>query len=263
MGTFYDPRALGAECDTCPLNGLHNPVPARGPQNAKILLLGEAPGRKEIERGKAFVGDSGRMLYDLFAEAWRLLPPGIPRVRVDDIRIVNTIEHKPPGGDIQAYLTSLRNKNLEEKRRHRLKLKELRSKGITAKELKIMVTEGVDPRLPPPPKIIRSPVEACWPRVRRELRGRAVIIPVGALALSVLDKKRTKILRWRGSPFRLDPGIFNDNDVATSKITTGGVRGVRIEDHVRPVDGGHRMVGRGRTDGRTVQPLFDRRDPGG
>ena len=262
----YDPRALGALCDICPLKDVHVPVPARGPKNAKVMILGEAPGRNEILQGKAFVGDSGRMLPDLLSEAHRLLPPGIPKVKMSDIRIVNTLEHKPSSGDIMKYLSGLKAKNADERKRYSEALKDLRSRlKLSAKELKLLVAEGSDPRLPSSPVVIPSPVDCCWPRVWREIQGRAVIIPVGALALSVLDPKRSKILRWRGSPFRLDPNILSghettgsDNGLRSgSDRVHGDVRGVRSTDHVRAGDRGDQgVVGSGPSRG-IMRPLFD------
>ena len=44
-------------------------VISRGNENAKIMLIGEAPGKLENEIGKPFVGKSGQQLNDLLSKA--------------------------------------------------------------------------------------------------------------------------------------------------------------------------------------------------
>jgi len=69
----YDPRAFGARCDECPLKGRHTPVPptwaSGGPGQTKLIVIGEGPGRMEIQEGRPFVGPSGSMLTKLLIDA--------------------------------------------------------------------------------------------------------------------------------------------------------------------------------------------------
>lgn len=69
----YDPKAHGALCDECPLQGRHVPVPptsARGGvANTKLIIIGEGPGRMEIAIGKGFVGPSGQFLDKLLGRS--------------------------------------------------------------------------------------------------------------------------------------------------------------------------------------------------
>lgn len=58
-----------------------------GNLDSKIVLIGEAPGRKEDESGLPFVGSSGRLLDKLLAAA------GLVR---DDIFIANILKCRPP-----------------------------------------------------------------------------------------------------------------------------------------------------------------------
>lgn len=44
-------------------------VEGSGPWDARILLLGEAPGKRELEQGRPFVGPAGRVLDELLVEA--------------------------------------------------------------------------------------------------------------------------------------------------------------------------------------------------
>lgn len=55
------PKAPFAECHLCPL--VNQPcVPSHLPKNAKILVIGEAPGREEVAHRQPFVGPSGQLL---------------------------------------------------------------------------------------------------------------------------------------------------------------------------------------------------------
>lgn len=58
------------------------------PPGARLLLLGEAPGAREDETGRPFVGRSGQLLDELLAEV------GGDRART---AVVNTLKCRPPG----------------------------------------------------------------------------------------------------------------------------------------------------------------------
>ena len=58
-----------------------------GNLDSKIVLIGEAPGRKEDESGLPFVGSAGKLLDDLLNEV------GLVR---DDLFIVNILKCRPP-----------------------------------------------------------------------------------------------------------------------------------------------------------------------
>lgn len=78
-----------AVCTRCELHrGATNAVPGEGSPNARILLIGEAPGFHEDTQGKPFVGNSGKFLTDLLAKA------GLSR---EDVFITNVVKHRPPG----------------------------------------------------------------------------------------------------------------------------------------------------------------------
>jgi DNA polymerase len=54
-------------CKKCDLwENRINAVPGEGPENAKILFIGQAPGRNENLQGKPFVGMAGKFLDKLF-----------------------------------------------------------------------------------------------------------------------------------------------------------------------------------------------------
>jgi uracil-DNA glycosylase family 4 len=70
----YDPAVYGARCDICPiaLSGNKNPVPPlelSDRSKVRLIIVGEAPGRKEQSIGSPFVGPSGRLVDRMFEDA--------------------------------------------------------------------------------------------------------------------------------------------------------------------------------------------------
>src|ERR1700746_1513799 len=51
------------ECTRCPLHESRKlAVPGEGRSNARVMIIGEAPGRQEDETGRPFIGSAGRYL---------------------------------------------------------------------------------------------------------------------------------------------------------------------------------------------------------
>ena len=76
-------------CTRCGLSqGRTRAVPGEGPENAKVMFIGEAPGFHEDKSGKPFVGAAGHFLEELLADI------GMTR---DDVYIANVIKCRPPG----------------------------------------------------------------------------------------------------------------------------------------------------------------------
>lgn len=74
-------------CTDCPLSrNRSRAVPGEGPENAKIMLIGEAPGFNEDKQGRPFVGAAGHFLEELLALA---------RLRREDVYITNTVKCRP------------------------------------------------------------------------------------------------------------------------------------------------------------------------
>ncbi|MGC9319156.1 MAG: uracil-DNA glycosylase [Armatimonadota bacterium] len=63
-------------------------VPGEGPADARCMLIGEAPGAREDEQGRPFVGMSGSFLDEVLAEV------GLQR---GTIYITSVIKCRPPG----------------------------------------------------------------------------------------------------------------------------------------------------------------------
>jgi len=82
---------LAARIRACTLCRLHegrtHAVPGDGPRDAKLFLVGEAPGRREDEQGRPFVGASGKVLDAALERA------GLAR---RDVFITNVVKCRPP-----------------------------------------------------------------------------------------------------------------------------------------------------------------------
>ena len=63
-------------------------VPGEGPENSRIVFIGEAPGFHEDQQGRPFVGQAGQFLEQLLGSI------GLKR---DDVYICNVIKCRPPG----------------------------------------------------------------------------------------------------------------------------------------------------------------------
>ena len=64
------------------------PVIGKGNHSAKIVFIGEAPGRNEAETGKPFCGAAGRILDKLLESV---------NIERKDVYITNIIKDRPPG----------------------------------------------------------------------------------------------------------------------------------------------------------------------
>ena len=68
--------------------GVHAPrfVPGEGPQRARLMLIGEAPGEQEAQEGRPFVGRAGKNLDRFLALAG---------LRREEIYITNAVKFRP------------------------------------------------------------------------------------------------------------------------------------------------------------------------
>ncbi|PIP28217.1 MAG: uracil-DNA glycosylase [Candidatus Moranbacteria bacterium CG23_combo_of_CG06-09_8_20_14_all_35_22] len=75
-------------CQKCALRATcQQVVPGEGSANAKILFIGEGPGKKEDELGRPFVGSAGRFLDEMLE---------IIKLKREDIYIANVVKCRPP-----------------------------------------------------------------------------------------------------------------------------------------------------------------------
>ena len=99
-------RAEVAACRRCPLcDGRTQTVFGVGDPNARVLIVGEAPGKNEDAQGEPFVGAAGKYLNELLAIA------GLTR---EEVFIANVLKCRPPSNrdprpeEIQACTPILR-----------------------------------------------------------------------------------------------------------------------------------------------------------
>lgn len=82
-----EPKAPFADCEHCPLKDQPF-VSGVGRDEAKYVIVGEAPGSTEVDTGVPFTGDSGRLLKTVLAHH------GIDRNA--DAFVTNTVLCRPP-----------------------------------------------------------------------------------------------------------------------------------------------------------------------
>ncbi|HLQ58535.1 MAG TPA: uracil-DNA glycosylase [Gemmatimonadales bacterium] len=92
---LQDVATLIAACRKCKLcEARTNTVPGEGPATARLVVIGEGPGRTEDETGRPFVGRAGELLTKIL-EAIKL-----PR---DQVFICNVVKCRPPENRLPQY----------------------------------------------------------------------------------------------------------------------------------------------------------------
>jgi DNA polymerase len=87
--------ALVAECTNCRLcESRRHTVPGEGAADARLVVVGEGPGRTEDETGRPFVGQAGELLTKILAAI------DCPRERVF---ICNVVKCRPPENRTPLY----------------------------------------------------------------------------------------------------------------------------------------------------------------
>ena len=80
---------IASNCTECPLHESRTKVVfGEGPSDAKIMLIGEAPGKNEDETGRPFIGMAGKLLSEILHEA------GLDRL---EIFITSIVKCRPEG----------------------------------------------------------------------------------------------------------------------------------------------------------------------
>ncbi len=75
-------------CNKCTLSETRtNPVLGEGNPKADIMFIGEAPGKKEDEQGRPFVGSAGKFLTELIESIC---------LKREDVFITNVVKCRPP-----------------------------------------------------------------------------------------------------------------------------------------------------------------------
>jgi DNA polymerase len=88
MTELADLAQLIARCPDCDLCQTRtNAVPGEGPEDARILFIGEGPGFNEDRTGRPFVGAAGKFLEQLL---------GLAGLKRSDVFITNVVKCRPP-----------------------------------------------------------------------------------------------------------------------------------------------------------------------
>jgi uracil-DNA glycosylase len=86
--TLDELSILISNCNRCVLGASKtNDVVGKGNHKAKVLFIGEAPGKKEDLEGEPFIGAAGKFLTELLT--------GIGMSR-SEVYIANVLKHRPP-----------------------------------------------------------------------------------------------------------------------------------------------------------------------
>jgi DNA polymerase len=81
-------NAMMSVCSLCVLrSGCKQVVPGDGSADAEIMFIGEAPGKKEDEIGRPFIGAAGKFLSEMLATI---------KLKREDIYIANVAKCRPP-----------------------------------------------------------------------------------------------------------------------------------------------------------------------
>ena len=88
LSNLYGLELEAKNCHACALSKTRNNVVfGKGNQNAKILIIGEAPGKDEDSSGEPFVGRAGKLLNEILFSM---------KLSRDNVYITNTIKCRPP-----------------------------------------------------------------------------------------------------------------------------------------------------------------------
>lgn len=94
-GTLGEIATLVASCTRCKLcESRTHTVPGEGPDGARLVVVGEGPGRTEDETGRPFVGQAGDLLTKILAAI------GLSR---EAVFICNVVKCRPPQNRTPAY----------------------------------------------------------------------------------------------------------------------------------------------------------------
>ncbi len=93
--SLADVAALVAECTKCKLcESRTHTVPGEGPADARLVVVGEGPGRTEDETGRPFVGKAGELLTKIL---------GAIAFRREQVFICNVVKCRPPENRLPQY----------------------------------------------------------------------------------------------------------------------------------------------------------------
>lgn len=92
---MIDARALGSQCDLCPLKGREPVPPKYAASHPRLIVLAERPGAEEELRGEPLVGETGQFFEQILEYL------GIP---LEEIHKTNAFLCQPPWGTLEPDL---------------------------------------------------------------------------------------------------------------------------------------------------------------
>lgn len=164
-----------------PLEG-QKAIGSKGPRTAKIVIVGEAPGKEEVEKGIPFVGQSGRELDRMLADAG---------INPADCYFTNVTLIRPKDNDISEWMHAGKKKT--------------KGKKITPAHWKEYRGWQCEPHIIGDVQRLYEELKEIKPNVVLAV-GRT---PFWALCREGIDAKTGTISRWRGSTLESDaiPGL--------------------------------------------------------
>jgi len=147
-------------------------VGSSGPVPAKILIIGEAPGKEEEKQCKPFVGASGSELTKMLNEA------GILRT---ECRVTNVCKYRPPNNNMEFWWPK--------KQKNKKSGKDIQIKSHITKDMVPYDGDYFDPRVAEGLDELRDEIRVTQPNV---------IVPLGNLPLWATTRN-SGITKWRSS----------------------------------------------------------------
>lgn len=111
MSELQELAMMISACNLCKLAETRtHAVPGEGPENAKLMLVGEGPGFNEDQQARPFVGAAGKFLDQLLASV---------DIKRSDVYITNVVKCRPPENrdplpnEVQTCCTTYLDKQVE------------------------------------------------------------------------------------------------------------------------------------------------------
>ena len=183
-----NPRTFGARCDECPLQGCSDPVPPEVGHVATIAVVGKAPGDPEVREGRPMIGPAGKSIMDT------LRREGVSR---GECHLTSVVLCQPPANDLKKILTQVQRDN----------------QAI----VKVNIERAKVGLAPNPLRL--SPIEACRPRLAKELQGFRDVILLGGTAAKAVMGTSQSIMAIRGG--MVDGRLRYDATANTLRVFVG------------------------------------------
>jgi len=212
---LYDPRACGAKCDLCPLNGStvvppeQNVGPSQIAAGKAVAVVGEAPSEAEESQGRPFVGANGMELDRALRQA---------RLKRRDLHVTTVILCNPPGKRLKDFLDKISRYNRKQEKAWQKKVQDAQKAG--------------EPIPTGSPDRINSPIDCCAPRLQKELENFDKVITMGTYAYRSVTGMGASLMSVRGGVTTLEPTDRTPGRVIMPTLSPSFVLAVPRWSHV-------------------------------